>query len=100
MTPSTRRREIQDRKGLSRESNRPLRSRTIHSVAIEEDPEFFAGYFAPYSQAGTFAQLAHVETLFHTSCHGRAINDCCDGPRFREISNRKLNVRVVNSRVH
>src|SRR5215510_8599533 len=32
--------------------------------AIEEDPEFFAGYFAPYSQAGTFAQLAQVELFF------------------------------------
>jgi len=33
-------------------------------VAIEDDPEFFAGYFAPYSQAGTFAQLAQVELFF------------------------------------
>jgi radical SAM superfamily enzyme YgiQ (UPF0313 family) len=33
-------------------------------TAIERDPEFFAGYFAPYSQAGTFAQLAHVELFF------------------------------------
>jgi hypothetical protein len=33
-------------------------------TAIEADPEFFAGYFAPYSQAGTFAQLAQVELFF------------------------------------
>ena len=33
-------------------------------AAIEQDPEFFAGYFAPYSQAGTFAQLAQVELFF------------------------------------
>lgn len=33
-------------------------------AAIEADPEFFAGYFAPYSQAGTFAQLAQVELFF------------------------------------
>jgi hypothetical protein len=33
-------------------------------VAIEKDPEFFAGYFAPYTQAGTFAQLADVELFF------------------------------------
>jgi radical SAM superfamily enzyme YgiQ (UPF0313 family) len=32
--------------------------------AIEKDPEFFAGYFAPYTQAGTFAQLADVELFF------------------------------------
>lgn len=31
---------------------------------IESDPEFFAGYFAPLSQAGTFAQLAQVELFF------------------------------------
>jgi Radical SAM superfamily len=33
-------------------------------AAIESDPDFFAGYFAPYSQAGTFAQLAQVELFF------------------------------------
>lgn len=33
-------------------------------AAIESDPEFFAGYFAPYSRAGTFAQLAQVELFF------------------------------------
>jgi radical SAM superfamily enzyme YgiQ (UPF0313 family) len=33
-------------------------------AAIEDDPEFFAGYFAPYSHAGTFAQLAQVELFF------------------------------------
>ncbi len=33
-------------------------------AAIEGDPDFFAGYFAPYSQAGTFAQLAQVELFF------------------------------------
>lgn len=33
-------------------------------AAIEGDPEFFAGYFAPSSRAGTFAQLAQVELFF------------------------------------
>jgi radical SAM superfamily enzyme YgiQ (UPF0313 family) len=33
-------------------------------AAIENDPEFFAGYFAPYSEAGNFAQLAQVELFF------------------------------------
>jgi len=33
-------------------------------AAIEADPEFFAGYFAPYSEAGTFAQVAQVELFF------------------------------------
>lgn len=33
-------------------------------TAIAADPEFFAGYFAPYSQAGTFVQLAQVEQFF------------------------------------
>ena len=33
-------------------------------AAIAKDPEFFAGYFAPYTQAGTFAQLAAVELFF------------------------------------
>lgn len=33
-------------------------------AAIEADREFFAGYFAPHSRAGTFAQLAHVELFF------------------------------------
>ena len=33
-------------------------------AAIEKDREFFAGYFAPYSQAGTFAQLADAELFF------------------------------------
>jgi len=33
-------------------------------TAIEADPEFFAGYFAPYSHAGTFTQLAQVELFF------------------------------------
>jgi radical SAM superfamily enzyme YgiQ (UPF0313 family) len=31
---------------------------------IKSDPEFFAGYFAPYSKAGRFEQLAHVELFF------------------------------------
>jgi radical SAM superfamily enzyme YgiQ (UPF0313 family) len=31
---------------------------------ISKDNEFFAGYFAPYSTAGTFAQLADVELFF------------------------------------
>lgn len=33
-------------------------------AVIKGDPEFFAGYFAPYSRAGTFAQLAQVEQFF------------------------------------
>jgi radical SAM superfamily enzyme YgiQ (UPF0313 family) len=33
-------------------------------AAIEADREFFAGYFAPYSQSGTFAELAQVELFF------------------------------------
>ncbi|HEV7921972.1 MAG TPA: radical SAM protein [Thermoanaerobaculia bacterium] len=33
-------------------------------AAIEKDPEFFAGYFAPHTTAGTFAQLADVELFF------------------------------------
>jgi hypothetical protein len=33
-------------------------------AAVEADPEFFAGYFAPHSSAGTFAQLAQVELFF------------------------------------
>ncbi len=33
-------------------------------ATIEKDREFFAGYFAPYSQAGTFSQLADVELFF------------------------------------
>lgn len=33
-------------------------------AAIEADPEFFAGYFAPYSEAGSFTQLAQVEMFF------------------------------------
>lgn len=32
--------------------------------AIKEDSDFFAGYFAPFSEAGTFAQLADVELFF------------------------------------
>lgn len=32
--------------------------------AIRRDPEFFAGYFAPVSEAGSFAQLAQVEMFF------------------------------------
>ena len=32
--------------------------------AIKEDPDFFAGYFAPFSEAGTFAQLADIELFF------------------------------------
>ena len=32
--------------------------------AIEADPEFFAGYFAPYTSAGTFRQLADAELFF------------------------------------
>jgi radical SAM superfamily enzyme YgiQ (UPF0313 family) len=32
--------------------------------SIKEDPEFFGGYFAPFSQAGTFGQLADVELFF------------------------------------
>ena len=33
-------------------------------AAIKSDPEFFAGYFAPVSKAGSFAQLAQVEMFF------------------------------------
>lgn len=33
-------------------------------AAIEADPEFFAGYFAPHTTAGTFAQMAQVELFF------------------------------------
>lgn len=33
-------------------------------AAIEADPEFFPGYFAPYTTAGTFAQMAQVEMSF------------------------------------
>jgi radical SAM superfamily enzyme YgiQ (UPF0313 family) len=33
-------------------------------AVIQSDPEFFAGYFAPYSDAGTFEQLAQVELFF------------------------------------
>jgi hypothetical protein len=33
-------------------------------AVIENDAGFFAGYFAPYSEAGTFAQLAQVELFF------------------------------------
>ena len=31
---------------------------------IKSDPAFFAGYFAPYTQAGTFEQLAQIELFF------------------------------------
>ena len=31
---------------------------------IKSDPTFFAGYFAPYTQAGTFEQLAQIELFF------------------------------------
>lgn len=34
-------------------------------AAIEADPEFFAGYFAPHTTAGTFAQMAQVELFFN-----------------------------------
>ena len=34
------------------------------TTIIEGDREFFAGYFAPISQAGTFAQLAQAELFF------------------------------------
>lgn len=33
-------------------------------AAIKSDPEFFAGYFAPVSKAGSFAQLAQIEMFF------------------------------------
>lgn len=33
-------------------------------ATIKSDPEFFAGYFAPISQAGSFAQLAQIEMFF------------------------------------
>ena len=34
------------------------------AAVIEHDPEFFAGYFARHSQAGTFAELAQAELFF------------------------------------
>jgi radical SAM superfamily enzyme YgiQ (UPF0313 family) len=34
------------------------------AAAIEADPEFFAGYFAPHTTAGSFAQMAQVEMFF------------------------------------
>lgn len=34
------------------------------AAVMEHDPEFFAGYFAPHSQAGTFAELAQAELVF------------------------------------
>jgi radical SAM superfamily enzyme YgiQ (UPF0313 family) len=37
--------------------------------AIAADPEFFAGYFAPYTTAGTFAQMAQVEIFFTHGVH-------------------------------
>jgi len=37
---------------------------TADVLAIEQDPEFFAGYFAPFSEAGSSAQLADVELFF------------------------------------
>lgn len=33
-------------------------------AAIQSDPEFFAGYFAPHSLAGSFPQLAQAEVFF------------------------------------
>ena len=36
---------------------------------IEADPEFFAGYFAPHTTAGTFAQMAQVEMFFTHGIH-------------------------------
>jgi radical SAM superfamily enzyme YgiQ (UPF0313 family) len=33
-------------------------------AVIKDDPEFFAGYFAPFSAAGTFQQLAQMELFF------------------------------------
>jgi len=38
-------------------------------AAIAADQEFFAGYFAPYTAAGTFAQMAQVEIFFTHSVH-------------------------------
>jgi hypothetical protein len=34
-------------------------------IAIQTDREFFEGYFAPYSKAGSAAELAQVEMFFH-----------------------------------
>jgi radical SAM superfamily enzyme YgiQ (UPF0313 family) len=34
-------------------------------AAIEADREFFAGYFTPYSEAGSQEQMAQVEMFFH-----------------------------------
>jgi hypothetical protein len=33
-------------------------------AVIKGDPEFFAGYFAPFSKAGTFEQMAQMELFF------------------------------------
>jgi radical SAM superfamily enzyme YgiQ (UPF0313 family) len=33
-------------------------------AVIKDDPEFFAGYFAPFSAAGTFEQMAQMELFF------------------------------------
>ncbi len=38
-------------------------------AAITADPEFFAGYFAPSTTAGTFAQMAQVELFFTHAVH-------------------------------
>jgi radical SAM superfamily enzyme YgiQ (UPF0313 family) len=38
-------------------------------TAISADREFFAGYFAPYTTAGTFAQMAQVELFFTHAVH-------------------------------
>ena len=38
-------------------------------AAIAADPEFFAGYFAPSTTAGTFAQMAQVEIFFTHAVH-------------------------------
>jgi radical SAM superfamily enzyme YgiQ (UPF0313 family) len=43
--------------------------RDVDAAAIAADPEFFAGYFAPATTAGTFAQMAQVEIFFTHAVH-------------------------------
>jgi hypothetical protein len=38
-------------------------------AAIEGDPEFFGGYFAPHTTAGTFVEVAQVEMFFSHAIH-------------------------------
>jgi radical SAM superfamily enzyme YgiQ (UPF0313 family) len=71
-------------------------------AAIEEDPEFFAGYFAPYSQAGTFAQLAQIELFFThavaaapltVAVLGRVLGESLISSFYRALSRRRAITR-------